>query len=137
MAEMHFFATVTALEQVRFRVALDADVVHDVAIAIDNVEVALFTIYSPIEVVFMDEGLVFIGIDKYFGFGLGVAGLAISNFLMVFFVIKVAVETGCLSNREMFSLNNLGVTANAFKFLAAAELAQVGVMAEINAFEFD
>ena len=122
MVEVHFFVAVTAFEQVRFGVTLDADVVHDMTIAIDNAEVALLTKYSPVEVVFMGKRLVFVGINIYFGFGLGVTGLAIRNLTMVFSVIKVAVEAGCLGNREMFALNNLGVTADAFKFLAAAQL---------------
>ena len=118
MAKVHFFTAVAAFKQMWFGVALDTDVVHDMAITIDYAEVALFTIYPAFEVIFVNERLIFIGINEYLGFCLSVAGLAVRDFLVFLPLIKVAVKTGRFRHREMFTLNYLRVAADAFEFLA-------------------
>ena len=97
-----------------FGMTLDANVVHYMAVAIDNAEMTLLTIYATVNVVFVDERHVFVSVNKNFGFGIGVTGLAVRNFRVILFIIKMAVEAGCLGNREVLALNNLRVAADAF-----------------------
>ena len=77
MVEMHLLAAVTAFKQMGFRVTLDADVIHNVTITVDYAEVALFTVYPPLNIVFMDERHISIGINEYFSSVRSVTGLAI------------------------------------------------------------
>ena len=65
--KMHLLATVTAFKQMGFGVALDADIVHDVAVTVNNAEVTLFTVDAAVDVVFMNEWQVNISINVYLG----------------------------------------------------------------------
>jgi len=137
VVEMHFFAAVTAFKEVWFRVALDTDVVHNVTVTVNDAEVALLTIDAAVDIIFMYERHIRVGIDVYFGSVGGMTGLAIRDLQMILFVVEVTHETGCFGDGKVFTLNNLGVATDAFEFLAPAQIVKMSVVAELDAFEID
>ena len=121
VVKVHLFTAVTAFEQMRLGVTLDADVVHDMAVTVNDTEMALFTVDAAVNIIFMNKRLVGVGIDINLGSVRGVTGLAVGNLQVVFSVVEMTHETGGFSNRQVFALNNLRVAADTFQFFTASQ----------------
>jgi hypothetical protein len=121
MVEVHLLAAVTAFEEVRFRVALDTDVVHDVAVTVDDAEVTLLTVDAAVDIALVNKWHIRIGINVDFGSVGGMTGLTVGDFQMILFVVEVTHETGGFGDGQVFTLNNLGVAADTFELLAPAQ----------------
>jgi hypothetical protein len=116
-------------------VTLDTDVVHNVAVTVDDAEMALLTVDAAVDIILMYERHIRVGINVYFGSVGGMTGLTIGDLHMILLVVEVAHETGCFSNGQVFTLYNLGVAADAFQFFASAQAVKVSVVTEVDAFK--